>query len=317
MAVMPRRVPDAQRLYRRIAAGQYGLINRTQLSKCGIDKYGTYRRVKSGELVRLLPEVYRLDGTPFDPRQALMAASLWAGERAMISHSSAAALYGWPGFTYQPVHISAPHQLRPDQNLVTHETDLLELDTPTWVGPIPATSGSTTLFHLAAIRHERLEAALDHAIRRSQVKPEQMLSLIDDPAMVGRRGIRGLAEFVECRTEGRALTHSELEDLLVRILRKHRLPLPRGQWPINLAGFQVHADFAYPDCKIAIECDSYTWHTDRAAFDRDRERDAELQALGWIVLRFTWRMLKWRKHYVVDQIRKHLQLRGAPSLFAL
>jgi very-short-patch-repair endonuclease len=313
---MSRPIADAERLYRRIAAGQYGLINRNQLNRCGIDKHATYRRVKAGELERLLPGVFLVAGSATDPRQPLMAASLWAGDGALISHSSAAALRGWDGFTYEPVHISASRQLRRYGNLITHELDLPRgAGNATRIGPIPVVSVPTTLFQMAAVQHKRLEAALDHAVRRGQVQLEEMLSLVDDPAMCGRKGIRVLTGLIDDRTMGRAPTDSELEDLFLRIVRKHRLPLPRGQWPIHLNGYQVHADFAYPGCKLAIECDGYTWHTDRLAFDRDRERDAELQALGWVVLRFTWRMLKWRENYVVDQVRRHLNRRGLPTLF--
>jgi very-short-patch-repair endonuclease len=57
---------------------------------------------------------------------------------------------------------------------------------------------------------------------------------------------------------------------------------------------------------LAIEVDSYTWHMDRKAFERDRRRDNELRALGWTVFRFTWAMLRFEPERVIDLIRGHL-----------
>jgi very-short-patch-repair endonuclease len=100
-----------------------------------------------------------------------------------------------------------------------------------------------------------------------------------------------------------------MEDLFKRIVRKHRLPMPSPQYAVKLSEGSIHLDFAYPHAALGIECDGYAWHMDRAAFDRDRARDNELQSMGWIVLRFTWSMLRWRDSYVADQVRHHLALR--------
>jgi very-short-patch-repair endonuclease len=200
--------------------------------------------------------------------------------------------------------------------MFVHETDRLSSEDVAMIGPIRATSAPRTLLDLAAAGHPLLEKTLDQAFRQRHIRPNQLLQRLEDPEMCGRKGSRALADLVNARVPGRMPSHSELEDLFSRIVRRHRLPQPRGQWPIPISNFEIHADFAYPDCKIAIECDSHTWHTDRLAFDRDRERDAELQALGWVVLRFTWRMLKWRDRYVADIVRRHLRGRRAPTLFA-
>jgi very-short-patch-repair endonuclease len=57
---------------------------------------------------------------------------------------------------------------------------------------------------------------------------------------------------------------------------------------------------------LAIELDSYAWHMNRAAFEVDRMRDNELRALGWVVFRFTYAMLRWDEHRVAHLIRDQL-----------
>jgi very-short-patch-repair endonuclease len=70
-----------------------------------------------------------------------------------------------------------------------------------------------------------------------------------------------------------------------------------GQWIANYAvrdgsgAVVAEIDFADPHLKIAIEVDGRAFHSDREAFERDRERQNMLMVRGWIVLRFTWERL--------------------------
>ena len=48
----------------------------------------------------------------------------------------------------------------------------------------------------------------------------------------------------------------------------------------------VFVDFANPVAKVAIECDGAAYHLD---VEKDRRRDAKLQALGWTVYRIPGR----------------------------
>jgi very-short-patch-repair endonuclease len=57
----------------------------------------------------------------------------------------------------------------------------------------------------------------------------------------------------------------------------------------SLAGFEV--DLLWPEARLVVEFDSFEFHGDRAAFGRDRERDAALAARGYLVIRVTWRQL--------------------------
>ena len=50
-------------------------------------------------------------------------------------------------------------------------------------------------------------------------------------------------------------------------------------------GYQV--DFCWPEQRLIVETDGYEHHGTRAAFERDRAKDAQLTVRGWRVLRFT------------------------------
>lgn len=94
--------------------------------------------------------------------------------------------------------------------------------------------------------------------------------------------------------------------LLDGIIRDFNLPEPHRQFAISLPDKEIRVDYSYPEGRLIIEADSYAFHGDRPTFDADRERDAELQALGWRVLRFTWAQLKWRREWVAEMIARHL-----------
>ena len=92
-----------------------------------------------------------------------------------------------------------------------------------------------------------------------------------------------------------------------RLLANRGLPQPEREYRVALPnGVSIHADFAFPAALLAIETDGYEWHSSKQAFERDRERDALLQSMGWRVLRFTWAQIKWRPDYVAGTICTHL-----------
>lgn len=110
------------------------------------------------------------------------------------------------------------------------------------------------------------------------------------------------------RTAGQAPSDSDSELRARRLIAEEGLPSPVGQHPVALPFADIHIDLAYPDIKLAVELDSYSWHLNRKAMEQDRERDNALQMLGWIVLRFTWAMLRFDPGYVRHTIRQSFDM---------
>lgn len=65
-------------------------------------------------------------------------------------------------------------------------------------------------------------------------------------------------------------------------------------------------DAYWPRHGLVGELDSWQFHGDRGAFERDRERDAVLQAAGRRVVRITWRHLTEHPEEVAALVRKLL-----------
>ena len=88
---------------------------------------------------------------------------------------------------------------------------------------------------------------------------------------------------------------------MLRVLvTAHGLRPPCSQFEVWNHAFLVgRVDFAWPEARLIVEVDGFAFHADRASYRRDRERDNELERLGWRVLRFTWEDVNGRPEYVV------------------
>lgn len=69
-------------------------------------------------------------------------------------------------------------------------------------------------------------------------------------------------------------------------------------------------DFAFPSAMLVVEVDGWDPHGTRQAFEDDRARDAHLVALGWSVIRVTWRQVTRDPGKVGRAIGDALRRRG-------
>jgi hypothetical protein len=78
-------------------------------------------------------------------------------------------------------------------------------------------------------------------------------------------------------------TRSELEDKFVAFARRYGLPEPT----INMRMGRTEPDILFGDERVIVEIDSWRFHSDRGAFESDRDRDAERLAAGFETVRVT------------------------------
>lgn len=306
--------PEADRLCARMGRIQCGLFSDAQGRAAGLSEEAIRRRISRGRLTRVLPGVLGFAGVPDSWDRDLTAVSLWAGDGSAASHRAAARKLGFHGFTNSPAEISTTNrknctqlQLESGRRIVVHRVDEHLLAEITFADDgMPLTSARKTILDLAGRRHPRAEGALDAALRRGLTDIGQLWLLLEQEWMRGRRGVAIVRDLLIPRTRGRAPTDSDMELDLRRLIDNARLPAPVHQYPYLIPSGSIRMDLAYPDKLLGIEADSYSWHWDREAFERDRRRDNELRALGWTVLRFTWTMIQFDPDNVSALIRQHL-----------
>ena len=144
------------------------------------------------------------------------------------------------------------------------------------------------------------DAAADVGRRALQQRAVTLDQLLQAHAqLTGHRGMRQLAAIIEELVEG---THSQAEHELVSVLRQARVTGWIANFPVRIGGRRYFIDVAFPEGRLAVEVDGRAHHSDARAFQRDRQRQNDLVAAGWTVLRFTWDDLVRRPGEVIDRI---------------
>jgi predicted transcriptional regulator of viral defense system len=284
-----------------LARRQYGVVTRAQLHDVGLSRQAVDKRVRAGRLHRVHRGVYAVGHARLTKHARYLAAVLACGEGAVLSHASAAELWRLPCPPERSVHVTVPGRGgRAARNgIVVHRAALPE-DEMTKVDGIPVTTPVRTVIDLADTSPRRtLERALDEAaylrLDLSGLKPRP-----------GRRGAGLLATVLAEHTAGTTRTRSELEELLLDLCHTHRLPRPEVNG--HVLGYEI--DFLWRPQRLVVETDSVAAHGTRAAFERDRVRDADLTAAGWRVVRITYRRLATSPDAVARLLRRLLRLAG-------
>ena len=281
-----------------LAAMQHGVVGRGQLIGLGVSGQAIAWRLKQGRLHRVHRGVYLVGHTVAPEKAMEMAAVLACGDFALISHRNAAALWRMvaarPGDLIDVTITSGGHRERP--GIRVHRSTTIAPRDIRKLERIPLTSPARTALDLATVATPRiLEQAISEAESRQLVRRSELRALLDRAANVpGSAALRAVLD----QERGPALTRSQAEERLLHLIRAAKLPGPSVN--AKLAGFEV--DFVWPDQKLVVEVDGYRFHSSRAAFERDRRRDARLGDLDFRVIRVTWRQLVDEPHAVVARI---------------
>jgi hypothetical protein len=247
----------------KIARAQHGAITSKQLAAAGVSSSAASRRARAGRLHRIYQGVYSVGYRGISQEGRWMAAVLTGGERAVLSHVSAAELWGLLRPQQGPIHISIPGRTgrRPRKGIRTHRPAELASKAVSQHKGIPATTPARTIDDIRKIVSP---AELRHAIRQAEV--------------------RGLRIGLEKTGEG---TRSELEYLFLRLCERHGLPAPEANVRI---GPRI-VDFLWRDQRVIVETDGYRYHRGSQAFEDDHDRDLDLRTLGYDVVRLTYRQV--------------------------
>ena len=218
-----------------------------------------------------------------------MAAVLAFGPTAVLSHRSAAALWGLRPTARSRIEVTVPNWRRARQAVQVHVASLLP-DEATVEKGIPVTTVTRTLLDLASLLDRRqVERAINEAEVRRLADP---LSLEDLIARHRRRaGTRVLKHILASGALGEGVTRSELEERFLELVDRAGLPRPELNASVEVAGRWIECDCLWRQRRVVVELDGHAYHRTRAAYERDRVRDRSLQAAGWRVVRVTWRHL--------------------------
>lgn len=297
---------DDDRELAELARRQHGVVARRQLMATGFRKDAITVRLHRGRLHRVHAGVYSVAPRRLLTRQGWwMAAVLASGREALLSHHTAAALWGIRGYSGGAIHVTVPHKSTSTKQIRRHHSPLPADERAVEEG-IPVTSVHRTIFDLAS--SEEVDAVVAMIKEAEYLNRWDRLSLPDllerYPGKRGSRKVQAALERLKEEPSGR--TRSKLEQRFAPFLRRHRLPLPRFNDWILLDPKRYQVDCHWPHLRQIVELDGWEGHRSRSAFRDDRARDRALTAAGYSVTRLTWNQLDDEPEAVASDLRRLL-----------
>jgi very-short-patch-repair endonuclease len=274
------------------------VLTRRDLEGLGFSKIAIDHRLETGRLHLISRGLYAVGRPELTPNGRWMAAVLICGDDAVLSHRSAAELWGI-GYEKKKridVTIRRRREVRRTGLKVRMRPKLPGRSVARRFG-IPVTHPVQTLIDLATeLKPLRLERAVNEADKLDLVDPETLRTALD--AYVGMPGVRTLRTMLDRHTF--RLSDSDLEVLFRPLALAAGFPLPLTKQMV--LGYEV--DFFLPDHHLIVETDGLRYHRTASQQGRMVRRDQEHTAAGLRVLRFTHWQIAHAPNEVTDVLRR-------------
>lgn len=272
-----------------LARRQHWVVTRTQLLDLGLGSRSIEHRIAKGRLHPLWRGVYVVGRPEVSQQGRWMAAVLACGSGAVLSHRSAAALWGIaPVANGKAIDVIAG-TCRRRRGIQVHRRRDLGPEHRREVAGIPVTDPVSTLVDLAScVPDWQVERAINEADRRNLVDPEslrrEVRGLGPRPGMTRMRKLLGLDAF----------TDTGLERAFLAIVRNAGLPLPETQARVN--GYRV--DFYWPSLGLIVETDGWRHHRTSGEQAVDRRRDQAHMTSGLTSVRIGEDQVRYEPEHV-------------------
>jgi hypothetical protein len=290
------------------AQRQRGVISRAQLLGLGLTKDLIASRLSQGSWQRLYPGVYALFSGELNREATLWAAVLHAGRGAVLSHQTAAELWGLSDAPSSLIHLTVPSDRRMSKTpgLVLH-LSARALDAMHPAQTPPRTRLEETVLDLWEAAH-----SLDNAVGWVTSAIGRRLTTQDKlrHAMQARKRVRWRSQLAELLSPDSAGIHSVLEYRYVRdVERPHRFPAGRRQAASRRSGRAEYRDTFYEQYQTVVELDGRIAHPGDSRWS-DIHRDNAAATAGLSTLRYGWRDVTLTPCEVAAEIADALTRRG-------
>ena len=281
-----------------LAGKQHDVVARRQLFALGFTRSAVQHALRDR---RLFPTEWR-GVYATRPRLGrygrLMAAVLWAGPDAVISHQTAGELWQITSRRAREIHLSVPAARKPRSRPGTtvHRRALARRDMTRQRG-IPVTTPLRTLIDLAARAKARREAErlIDEADARNVLRADTLRGRLEHERGPGVPLLREIFD-----RDAFVLTDSHLERLFPPLARLAGMPKPESQAYVN--GHRV--DFYFRELDLVVECVSLRYHRTAAQQRRDHLRSQAHAAAGTAAVPFTHDQIAHEPDYVIGVLRR-------------
>jgi hypothetical protein len=242
---------------------QWGVIARWQLLNFGVGRGQIESWIARGLLIAVHPGVYALGHTRLPIEGRLVAALLYAGKGAALSHATG--VWWWELTPVEPatIAVSAPGRRSSVPGVDVHHPRTLE---PTRHRHFPIVTVARALLDYAATAtDEQIRLALSEADYRGRLDLRAIHAAIGR----GHSGSARLGRALKRHEPRLAYSRSRVERKFLALCKRYGLPLPDLNAKLGL----MTIDALFRDQRVAVELDGYRGHRSKAQLERDRRRD--------------------------------------------
>jgi hypothetical protein len=296
--------PRSHEALAELARRQHGVVSIRQLTgPLGYSHSAIDRARSAGRLHRLYRGVYAVGHARLTQQGRCLAAVLASGRGALLSHDSAAWLWGISTKSPVPYAVTTPVRRKPRPPVLLHYAGNLAAEDRALREGIPVTSVARTFLDVAATSRPR---RLQRMIERSEE-----LKLFDlepvESVLARNQGHHGVGPLRRALTlyKPAPFNRSGVERRFLELVDEAGLPRPVTGF--NEQGYEL--DVYWPEQRFAVELDTYETHGTREAFERDRLRDEELKLVGIELIRVTGTRLEREPAKVIARLSRLLATR--------
>jgi hypothetical protein len=255
------------------------------------------------------------------PRKAqLWGAVLRVGHGAVLSHETAAEVWGITGKRAAVIHVSVPRTagslVSPAGVRLHYSARLPEAAFPAAMAyrMPPVTWADEAVLDLAhsAGNAEHAVAWAIAACQRGMTDPDWIVMRLDKP---GHRRLNWRADLLSALADIKAGVQSPLELRYLRdVEQAHRLPTGTRQCKTRRGTAVQFHDVRYLDFGVAVELDGVRWHSGDAR-GRDDIRDNSATLDGFRTLRYGWLKVAYHPCEVAHEVWSLLVKQGYAGTF--
>jgi hypothetical protein len=263
-----------------LAEEQHAVATGAHLRALGLSNEQIEYRLRVGRLHRVHQGVYAIGHPDITLHGRFLAAALAVGADGVLSHRSAAVLWGFAPTTWAQdgtIDVAVPRRPRQREGLRIHSLTALDRGAWTMRHRIPVTTPNKTLLDLAKRREP------DRTLKRllGQAQVERRVSIPQLRAEAARTGGPGATRILSITEKGARPTRSGLEDRMFDLCDDLTMPRPKSNGRVE----GVEVDFHFEQQRVIVETDGGRYHRSEEQREADRAKQARLEAAGYRVLR--------------------------------
>lgn len=296
---------------RSAAALSGGFITSAELAKLGVPYPTVTRWCANGLLARFHRGVYRVGGLSFGFDEAVHLASKLMTAQQAIGGRSALELWGLPGGSRAKVHVVGPKGYRSSSSYVSTKElrDLRPADVTTLSGLRVTTPSRSILDSSPFCSADTIGLQLTEGVQRQFFTYAELAQRVAEVSRPGKRGVSTLRKILAARTEDADRELNSYERMAKRLFRDAGFPSAVAQYHVAASGRSYFVDFAWPEYRLLVECDSMLAHSTPEQLQSDLRRQNDLIGFGWVLLRFTYADVADRPDYVETQLALYLPIK--------